>query len=170
MIQRLAVVLRARARSHVKAMRDEPGVHRRPGHAYDIAGVARALKPVRHYDVTFRLAVRMLRLDQHLRLGIGLNQPPLFGKCGLIVLARIEIRDDREDVRIAEKWLKRPHASEISLSQATSGASRYTISRSSRTTGRAAPSLRFRSSARITASARSRMERRSRRLSFRSRR
>ena len=173
MIERLAEMLGAAAGAHVEAVRDEAGVERIPRHAADVAGLAVAFEAVQqHHFADGRAAGRCVCTRTCVSSSVRMKRFSI-GKRRKIVLARPEIAEDREKVRIAEKRFEGPHAARLLFSQRHAVRLQlrvYMISSSSRTATLTAPSLRFRSSARITASARSRMERRSRRLSLRSRR
>ena len=115
MIERLAKMRRAAAGAHVESMRDKASVECRVRHAADVPRIARPFEAMHQHDFPQRLAEGPLRL--HKNLGVFLSPyETIFQRIRrLIVIARPEIAEDGEDVRIAEKRLKRPHAARPSI-------------------------------------------------------
>ena len=60
-----------------------------------------------------RGACRAMRFDQNLGIGVGLHEATLFREWTEIVLARPEIAQDGQQVRITDDGNERPHAGEI---------------------------------------------------------
>jgi len=58
---------------------------------------------------------RSLRLHEHLGIGAGLHQAILQRVGRIVIIARPEIAQDREDVRVGEERLERPHAARASI-------------------------------------------------------
>src|SRR5438067_12949954 len=63
----------------------------------------------------------VLRLHQHLRVAISLDQSVLDWEAREIVVARPEIAEHSEDMRIAEKRLKCTHTARFLFSQKRAG-------------------------------------------------
>ena len=62
------------AGAHVKAVGDESGLERGPGHADDVSRVAAAFKPVEQDDLADGFCCRARRLDEDLGVEVGAEE------------------------------------------------------------------------------------------------
>jgi hypothetical protein len=76
-------------------------------HASDITSITRALETVDHQDLALRCFAAALFMHEDLSLRIGPVQPFPDRILPRIEAAPGEIRENREDVWISYKWMKR---------------------------------------------------------------
>src|SRR6516165_4924582 len=103
MIERIAMFGHpAAARPHVKAMSDEAGLKRCPGHATDVTGTSVSLEAVNQHHFSDWTNQWALRLDENLCIRVGTNEAVLFGKARKIEVPGPEIAEDRQNVWIVQ--------------------------------------------------------------------
>jgi hypothetical protein len=90
------------AASHIGAMHGEIMFQQKLGHTADVTGIARALKPVHHEDITMGFPGRPLFVNKNLSFRIGAVQPFGYGKANGIQSPLREVRQNSKDMRITK--------------------------------------------------------------------
>jgi hypothetical protein len=90
------------AAAHIRAMHGEIILQQELGHTADVTGIARALKPVDHEDLTMGFTGRPLFVNENLSFRIGAVQPFRYRKANCIQSSLREVRQNRKDMRVTK--------------------------------------------------------------------
>src|SRR6185295_1463166 len=101
---------RAAAGPHVEPVHGEAGIESGLRKAAHVAGFARPFEAVREDNLAPRLALRPLRLHQHLNARLGLVELRLNRITLCVQPARPEVSRDGQDVMIGYDRTERPQA------------------------------------------------------------
>lgn len=114
-VQRLAMLLRAAASSHVKAVDCETGAQPGPAQASNVTGLSRAFEAVHYDDLARNGAFRALRLHQNLNVRFGAIQPAFHRMAGAGGRPFPVVSGDRLEMRIPEERVEGNHVERTNI-------------------------------------------------------